>query len=70
MLGLISLFIVILLSLLVTRVASAVLVQTGLSQQVARFQARSALTGCGFTTDESNSWRRPTRTRRCAPAMC
>ncbi|HSO00346.1 MAG TPA: TrkA C-terminal domain-containing protein, partial [Candidatus Nanopelagicales bacterium] len=55
MLGLISLFIVILLSLLVTRVASAVLVQTGLSQQVARFQARSALTGCGFTTDESNS---------------
>ncbi len=52
--GLAAFFVVVLLSLLVTRVASIALMLTGLSESVARFQARSALTGCGFTTDESN----------------
>jgi hypothetical protein len=40
-------------SLLVVRVATVALVFTGLSQQLARFQARSAFTGAGFTTAES-----------------
>ena len=48
-----SLLIVIALSLIITRVATTVLVLTGLSRESARFQARSALTGCGFTTGES-----------------
>lgn len=44
---------VIMLSLLVTRVAATALVLTGLSEEAARFQARSALTGTGFTTSEA-----------------
>lgn len=48
-----SLLSVIVVSLLVVRVATVALVLTGLSQQLARFQARSAFTGAGFTTTES-----------------
>lgn len=55
MLALISLFIVVLASLLVTRVASVMLTLTGLSAQSARFQARSAFSGAGFTTSESEA---------------
>lgn len=40
-------------SLLVVRVATVALVLTGLSRELARFQARSAFTGSGFTTNES-----------------
>jgi len=36
------------LFLLVTRVAAIALAMTGLSHQVAKFQARSAFTGTGF----------------------
>jgi hypothetical protein len=50
-----SLLVVILVSLLVTRVATVALVLTGLSREVARFQARSALSGVGFTTTEADS---------------
>ena len=49
----VSLLVVIVVSLLVVRVATVALVLTGLSQQLARFQARSAFTGAGFTTSES-----------------
>lgn len=42
-----------LVSLLITRVATVALVLTGMSQQDARFQARSALSGTGFTTSEA-----------------
>lgn len=42
-------------SLLVTRIAAAALEHTGLSRDVARFQARSAATGTGFTTDEAEA---------------
>ena len=42
-------------SLLITRVGTTALVHTGLSRQVARFQARSAFFGVGFTTSESES---------------
>lgn len=40
-------------SLIITRVATVILVATGMSNQSARFQARSAFTGAGFTTTES-----------------
>lgn len=48
-----SLFITLTLSLLITRVASMALMLTGMSREGARFQARSAFTGVGFTTNES-----------------
>jgi hypothetical protein len=48
-----SLLVVVALSLLVTRVATVILVATGMSRSTARFQARSAFTGSGFTTNES-----------------
>lgn len=53
MVAIISLLIVVVLSLLVVRVATVALTLTGLSRQLARFQARSAFTGSGFTTTES-----------------
>ena len=53
MIGILSLILVLGISLIVTRVASIALKNTGISEDVARFQARSALTGCGFTTSES-----------------
>ncbi len=53
MLAILSLLVVLVISFLVTRIASSALVHTGLSREVARFQARSALTGAGFTTTES-----------------
>lgn len=39
--------------LLVTRIATVALMFTGLSRELARFQARSAFTCCGFTTTEA-----------------
>lgn len=49
----ISLLTVIVISMLVVRIATVALTVTGLSQPLARFQARSAFTGAGFTTRES-----------------
>ncbi len=43
------------LALLVTRVATVALTLTGLSRDSARFQARSAFSGSGFTTSEAES---------------
>lgn len=40
-------------SILITRVATIALIHTGLSREAARFQARSAFTGTGFTTNEA-----------------
>ncbi len=48
-----TIIVVVLVSLLVARVATAAFMLTGLSLEVSRFQARSALTGSGFTTLES-----------------
>jgi hypothetical protein len=48
-----SLLAVLLLSLIIVRIAAEALVLTGLSREAARFQARSAWTGTGFTTAES-----------------
>jgi hypothetical protein len=46
---------VLLLTLILARIASTALVLTGMSRDAARFQARSALTGTGFTTREAES---------------
>lgn len=53
MVALITLLLIVALSLLIARVATTALTLTGLSRQAAKFQARSALTGAGFTTAES-----------------
>jgi hypothetical protein len=53
MIAIFSLFTVAILSLLVTRIAAMALMFTGLSHEVARFQARSAFSGVGFSTTES-----------------
>jgi len=53
MLSIISLLFVLASSILVTRIATVALTHTGLSRESAKFQARSAFTGVGFTTEES-----------------
>lgn len=53
MIPVISVIIIVTISLLVTKIASAALVNTGLSSSVAKFQARSAFTGVGYTTSEA-----------------
>lgn len=55
MASIISLIIIIVLSILINRIATIALTHTGISYQVAKFQARSAFTGVGFTTDEAES---------------
>ncbi|MBN2309143.1 MAG: TrkA C-terminal domain-containing protein [Candidatus Hydrogenedentes bacterium] len=51
--GIVALLVVLTVGLLITRIATCALVFTGLSHDLARFQARSAFTGCGFTTREA-----------------
>ncbi|MDP8905101.1 MAG: TrkA C-terminal domain-containing protein [Chloroflexota bacterium] len=64
MTALATLLVVLLLSLFVTRVATVALTLTGMSREAARFQARSAFTGAGFTTSESEMVvRHPVRRR-------
>jgi len=53
MIAIISLLIILTLSILVTKIATELLAHTGLARETARFQARSAFTGVGFTTSES-----------------
>lgn len=53
MVSIFSLLLIISLSILITRIATIALLHTGLSRESARFQARSAFTGVGFTTAES-----------------
>jgi hypothetical protein len=53
MIAIVSLLIAVALSLLITRVASVALTLTGMAKDAARFQARSAFTGVGFTSRET-----------------
>lgn len=53
MLAIITLFLVITLSVLITKVAAIALEHTGLSSQIASLQARSAYTGTGFCSAET-----------------
>ncbi len=55
MIALISLLSAVTISILIGRVATQAFEMTGLSHDAARFQARSALTGTGFTTSEAES---------------
>lgn len=55
MIPILTLLTVIVLSVLVTRIAAVMLAHTGVSREMARFQARSAFTGVGFTTYESEA---------------
>lgn len=53
MAAILTLLVVLSVSLVITRIATIALTHTGLSRQTARFQARSAFTGVGYTTSES-----------------
>jgi hypothetical protein len=53
MIAVLTLLTVVTLSIVITRIATIALIQTGLAHESARFQARSALSGVGFTTDEA-----------------
>ena len=55
MIAALTLFTVLTISILVNRTGAVALRLTGLPEQVARFQARSAFTGAGFTTSESEA---------------
>lgn len=53
MIAIITVVLVLVVSITVTKIASIALTHTGLSKESAKFQARSAFTGVGFTTSES-----------------
>jgi hypothetical protein len=55
LIAVVSLLIVVVVVLIAARIAAVALTATGLPFEVARFQARSALTGVGFTTGESEA---------------
>lgn len=55
MIALFSLLVIILLSIAVVRIGSIALELTGLSPEIASFQAQSAFSGVGFTTHESET---------------
>lgn len=64
MFALITVLGVVVVSLIVTRIATVVLATTGMSRENARFQARSALSGVGFTTTAAEAVvRHPVRRR-------
>lgn len=53
MFAVLTLLTVVTISIIITRIATVALIQTGLARESARFQARSALSGVGFTTNEA-----------------
>ncbi len=53
MAGAFSLLVALAVSLIVNRIATMALMFTGLSREAAKFQARSAFSGCGYTTSEA-----------------
>lgn len=53
--AIIALLTIIFLSILINRIATVALTFTGLSREMAQFQARSALSTVGYTTSESES---------------
>ncbi len=55
MFAIISFLIIISMTLITTRFAAVMLSLTGMSDVSAKFQARSALSGAGFTTSEAES---------------
>jgi hypothetical protein len=64
MAAVISFLIILFISISIVKIASIMLKHTGMSEDMARFQARSAFTGTGFTTGESEAIvRHPVRRR-------
>lgn len=64
MYAVVLLIVVATLSLLISRIAAVILTSTGMAVDAARFQARSALSGVGFTTTEAEGVvRHPVRRR-------
>ena len=55
MIALISLFIIIIVSIVVVRIGAIALELTGIPSDVATFQAQSAFSGTGFTTNEAEA---------------
>ena len=55
MIAVASLFVVVVVASVVARIGAVALMATGLPADVARFQARSALTGVGYTTTEAEA---------------
>ena len=55
MIALLTFFLLLVGSLLITRISTVALILTGMSPHIARFQSRSALSGTGFTTSESEA---------------
>ena len=55
MLALFALFFIVVLSMLIIKIVTLALVHTGVSMEVAKFQAASAFSGAGFTSGESES---------------
>ena len=53
MIAITSLLIIVFISIIITRIATIALTHTGLARESAKFQARSAFSGVGFTTSES-----------------
>lgn len=53
MASILTLILILTLSILITRIATIAIAHTGLSHESAKFQARSAFTGVGFTTTEA-----------------
>ena len=53
MVGIITLLATLVISLLVTRIGSVAFMLTGMSEEAAKFQAKSAYTGVGYTTHEA-----------------
>ena len=53
MVAALTLLFVLIVNMTLTRIATVALVHTGLGRETARFQARSAYTGVGFTTNEA-----------------
>lgn len=69
MAGIVVLLVVITISLIATRVAAVALSMTGVSTDLARFQARSAFSGVGFTTEEAERMMRHPVRRRIVMAL-
>lgn len=55
MIAAVSLFLIITISVLITKISTIALVHTGLSEESAKFQSRSAYTGAGLSTRETEN---------------
>lgn len=55
MIAAVSLFLIITFSVLITKICTIALVHTGLSEEIAKFQSRSAYTGTGLSTSETEN---------------